>query len=121
MISTREMREEIGLQRREMVRGHRDVGLAPPDGVGGFGILDDELVLGAAAGVLARRDDERAILGKQAFAVAAGLFDKLRGGPVRGHIRFRLDRHIADHNLGHCLRLSIARRRRCIPMQCLAR
>src|SRR3546814_10640693 len=44
-VATREMREEIFLQRGEMRRRHRHIGLAPPDRVGGLRILDDELVL----------------------------------------------------------------------------
>src|SRR3546814_8212102 len=54
-----EVREEIGLQCREMIGGHRHVGLAPPDRVTRLVVLDDELVLGAASGVLAGRDDEQ--------------------------------------------------------------
>src|SRR3546814_9560349 len=65
-----EVREEIGLQCREMIGGHRHVGLAPPDRVTRLVVLDDELVLGAASGVLAGRDDERAVLGKPPFIVA---------------------------------------------------
>src|SRR3546814_1566916 len=68
-VATREMREEIFLQRGEMRRRHRHIGLAPPDSVGGLRILDDELVLGAAAGVLAGGDDEWTVLGQQSFAV----------------------------------------------------
>src|SRR3546814_13532035 len=65
-----EVREEIGLERREMIGGHRHVGLAPPDRVRGLGILDDELVLRAAPRLHAGRDDERAVLGQPAFIVA---------------------------------------------------
>src|SRR3546814_13401572 len=46
-----EMREEIGLERREMIGGHRDIGLAPPARVTRLVVLADELVLGAASGV----------------------------------------------------------------------
>src|SRR5690606_28145128 len=71
-------------------------------------ILDDKLVLGAAAGVLARLDDERAVLGEQALAMAHRLLDQRRRAPVFGDIRFRLDAVAADHNLGHSLRLSLS-------------
>src|SRR3546814_2614207 len=86
-ISAAQMGEEIGLQGRELIGSHRNIGLAPPDGVASLIILNDELVLGAAAGVLAGRDDERAILGEQAFAMAQRILDQSRGAPVFGHIR----------------------------------
>ncbi len=102
-----EVREEIGLERREMIGGHGDVRLAPPDGVGGLGVLNDELVLGAAPRVLARLDDKRAVLGEPAFAVAHRVLDQRRRAPVFGHLRLRLDAVAAEHNLGHLLRLSL--------------
>src|SRR3546814_20352606 len=61
-VATREMREEIFLQRGEMRRRHRHIGLAPPDSVGGLRILDAELVLGAAAGVLAGGEDRKSVV-----------------------------------------------------------
>src|SRR3546814_2434724 len=91
-VATREMREEIFLQRGEMRRRHRHIGLAPPDSVGGLRILDDELVLGAAAGVLAGGDDEWTVLGQQSFAVTDRFLDQPRRTPVFSHIRLRLDR-----------------------------
>ena len=45
----------------------------------GLGIADDELVLGAAAGVLAGLDDQRAVLGEQALAAAHRMLDQRRG------------------------------------------
>jgi hypothetical protein len=74
-----------------MIGGHRDIGLAPPDGIARFIVLDDELVLGAAPGVLAGFDDERAILGEQAFAMAKRILNEPRRAPVFGYIRLRLD------------------------------
>ena len=41
-------------------------------------ILDGELVLRAAAGVLAGANHQRAVLGKQAFAAANGMLDQRR-------------------------------------------
>src|SRR5690606_27339300 len=67
-----EIGEEIGLERREMIRGHRHVGLAPPDGVARLIVLDNELVLGAAAGVLACRDNKWAVLRQESLAVTHG-------------------------------------------------
>src|SRR3546814_7086477 len=83
-VATREMREEIFLQRGEMRRRHRHIGLAPPDSVGGLRILDDELVLGAAAGVLAGGDDEWTVLGQQSFAVTDRFLDQPQIG--RAHV-----------------------------------
>ena len=44
--------------------------------------LDDELVLGRAAGVLAGPDDERAVGRDEALAVADGVLVQLGGGQV---------------------------------------
>src|SRR5690606_24422277 len=44
--------EEIGLESGKMVGGHRNIGLAPPDGVARLFVLNNELVLGAATRVL---------------------------------------------------------------------
>ena len=74
--------EEIVLQCREMLRRHRDIGVAPPDRVFGFGVADDELVLGAAAGVLAGLDDQRAVLRQLALAIAHGRLDQRRGAEI---------------------------------------
>src|SRR3546814_15702340 len=92
---------------REMIVGHRHVGLAPADRVTRLVVLDDELVLCAASGVLAGRDDERAVLGKPPFIVSHRILDQRRRAPVFGHIRLRLDAVAADHNPGHLLRLSL--------------
>src|SRR3546814_11815070 len=104
------MREEIFLQRGEMRRRHRHIGLAPPDSVGGLRILDDELVLGAAAGVLAGGDDEWTVLGQQSFAVTDRFLDQPRRTPVFSHIRLRFDGPTADHHLGRYPGLSLVRR-----------
>ena len=71
--------EEVRLQRREMLRRHRDIGAAPPDRRFGLGIADDEFVLGRSAGMFAGLDDQRAVLGQYALAIADGRFDQ-RGG-----------------------------------------
>src|SRR3546814_6851342 len=92
------MREEIFLQRGEMRRRHRHIGLAPPDSVGGLRILDDELVLGAAAGVLAGGDDEWTVLGQQSFAVTDRFLDQPR--------RTRSEEHTSE--LQSLMRISYA-------------
>ena len=74
--------EEIGFERGEMAGLHALVGLAPPDRVFGFRIADDELVIGAAAGVRAGGDDERAILGQHALSIADGMFYQRGGGQI---------------------------------------
>ena len=74
--------EEILLQRGEMRRRHRHIGLAPPDGVLRLGILDDELVAGAAAGMLASLDDQRAVLGQNALAIGKRGLDQRRSAEV---------------------------------------
>ena len=65
-----------------MLGGHALVGLAPPHGVFGFGIADDELVLRTATGVLAGFDDQRTVLGELAFAAGDRMLDQLRGDQV---------------------------------------
>ena len=74
--------EEIRLERGEMFRSHAAIGLAPPHRRFGFGIADDELVLGAAAGMLAGLDDQRAVLRQYAFAVADRRLDQRRGAEI---------------------------------------
>ncbi len=74
--------EEVGLEVGEVLGGHRHVDLAPPHGVLGLGVADDELVLGRAAGVLAGLDHQRAVRGKVAFAVADRVLDQLCGAEV---------------------------------------
>ncbi len=59
--------EEIFLERGEMRRRHRGI-VVPPYGVFGFGVADDELVLRAAARVLARFDHQRTVLGTAPLA-----------------------------------------------------
>ena len=48
----------------------------PPDPVGGPGLLDDELVLGRAAGVGRGDGDECAVVGELSFAAAERVFDE---------------------------------------------
>ena len=59
--------DEIGEQRVEIGFRHLAV-VVPPHGVGGDSIVDDELVLGRAASVLAGLGDERAALGDHRLA-----------------------------------------------------
>src|SRR5690606_13363512 len=82
---------------------HRNIGLAPPDGVASLFVLNNELVLGAATRVLAGRDNERTVLGEEPFAMTHCFLDKLRCAPVFGHVRARLDGFATDHHLGHVL------------------
>src|SRR3546814_14105141 len=81
-------------------------------------VLDDELVLGAASGVLAGRDDERAVLGKPPFIVAHRILDQRRRAPVFGQLSLRPDGVAADHNLGPLIRLSFSTADLSITMQC---
>jgi hypothetical protein len=63
--------------RSETVEGIDGEGLvvvAPPDVLGDFGRLDDELVLRAAAGALAGEHSEGTALEELAFAAADGMF-----------------------------------------------
>ena len=62
--------------------GDRPVDRAPPDLVAARRLVDDELVLGRAAGVLAGADDERAVGRDEALAVADGVLVQLGGRQV---------------------------------------
>ena len=79
--------EEIVVQAIERVGVHRPVRLAPPDRVFADRVADDEAVVGAAPGVLAGADDQRAILGEQAFA-ARGPHARPSGAVVRFQCNF---------------------------------
>ena len=68
---------ELCLQGGEMVRGHGGI-VVPPDRRFGLGIADDELVVGGAARVLARGDDQGAVLGEHAFAAADRMLGQRR-------------------------------------------
>ena len=95
--------EEVFLERGEMRRSHRSI-VVPPHGVFGLGVADDELVLRAAARVLARLDHQRPVLGAASLAIGqrgrgqffrrevrvdgGGSLDALRGervGKRKGH------------------------------------
>ena len=52
--------------------------LLPPDPVGGAGLLDDELVLGGAAGVGRGDGGERAVIGELSFTAAERVLDERR-------------------------------------------
>ena len=79
--------EEVLLQRSKVFRRHGDVGLAPPDGILRLGILDDELVLGRTASVLAGGDDERAVNTQYAFSIAYCVLDERCRAQVRENFR----------------------------------
>ncbi len=103
-LLVREGGEEIRLQRREMVRGHRLV-VVPPDRAVGFGVADDELVVGRAAGMLAGPDHQRPVLCEQALAARDGVLDQGRraeipvqgGGRVDALVRQIERRHSGRH------------------------
>src|SRR5690606_14789077 len=54
----------------------------PPDRVLRFGVANDELVLGAAPGVLAGLDNQRPVLGQAALAIGQGLLDQGGGAEI---------------------------------------
>ena len=66
---------EIVEQQLEFFRRQAAV-LLPPDGLLGLRVDDDELVLGAAAGVRAGFGAERAAIDKRAFAVGDRMLDQ---------------------------------------------
>ena len=63
----------------------RPVAVAPPDVLPRRGLLDDELVPGGAAGVLARAHHQGPALGGPAFSPANDLLEQGRGGEVVIH------------------------------------
>ena len=84
--------EEILLQRGEMLRLHRSV-IVPPHRIFRLAIADDELVLGAATGVLAGFDHQRSVLGAAPFTV----FERRSGQLAR--IEIGVDRGIGGDAL----------------------
>ena len=66
----------------ERGRVHRLVAVIPPDHVIRQLVLDGELVLRAATGVLAGADDKRAVLGKQAFSATDRMLDERRSREI---------------------------------------
>ena len=78
-ILTRQRREEIGLERLEMLGRHRLVGFAPPDTGFGFRVANGEFVLRRTAGMRPCFNDQRAIGGKLAFTARHRGFDERRG------------------------------------------
>ena len=71
--------DEPGAQAVVVRLGDRPVDGAPPDLVVARRLVDDELVLRRAAGVLARPDDERAVGRDEALAMADGVLVQLGG------------------------------------------
>ena len=63
-----EIIDDAAVQAFEIGPFERPVDIAPPDSVGSRGILDDEFIVGRAAGMLARQSDQRTVGGKQRFA-----------------------------------------------------
>ena len=74
--------EEAGAEVGVVGLGDRAVDGAPPDLVVAGRLVDDELVLRRATGVLAGQDDERAVGGEEALAVADGVLVQLGGREV---------------------------------------
>ena len=70
--------DEAGAQALVVRLGDRPVDGAPPDLVVARRLVDDELVLGRATGVLAGPDDERAVGRDEALAVADGVLVRAR-------------------------------------------
>ncbi|KIU01019.1 hypothetical protein QU38_02720, partial [Staphylococcus aureus] len=92
-VASRQLCEEIGLQRGEMLGGHALVDIAPPDIVFGGRVADDELVLGRTAGVLAGGGDQRAVLRQLALAAAHRVLHERGGLEVPDNIGTRPDAH----------------------------
>ena len=82
LVLVRQRLEEIVVEAIECRRVHRLVAVVPPDDVLGESVLDGKLVLRASAGVLAGSDDQRPVLGEQAFAAANRMLHQRRGGEV---------------------------------------
>src|SRR5207302_6433866 len=72
----------LGVDLVEFLLWERLVDLAPPDAVGGGGVLDDELVAGGAAGVLAGGDHQCAPRGDLALAAPDRFLEEDRHGKV---------------------------------------
>src|SRR5215813_1223642 len=73
--------KKILVQQFELGRGQLAV-LFPPDGLFGVLVADDELVLGAAAGVDAGFGAQRAALDQMGFAVGKRMFVKRSFGQI---------------------------------------
>ena len=69
-----QMRDDVAPQHVKLRRIDRLVDLAPPYLRVARRLLDDELVVGRAAGMRAGAADERAVLGKDAFLATDGMF-----------------------------------------------
>ena len=78
----RGVRDQTGPEAVVVRLGDRSVDAAPPDLVVARGLVDDELVLGRAAGVLAGADDQRPVGRDEALAVADGVLVELGGRQV---------------------------------------
>ncbi|PAV92984.1 hypothetical protein WR25_13337 [Diploscapter pachys] len=91
MFLASQRRQEVGLERGEMLRRHRLVRLAPPDGAVGFGIANDELVLRGPAGVGAGFDDQGSVGAELALAARDGGLDQPRRHQVPMQVGARFD------------------------------
>ena len=78
-VPRRGVGDQAGAQAVVVGLGDRPVDGAPPDLVAARRLVDDELVLGRAAGVLAGPDDERTVGRDEALAVADGVLVQLGG------------------------------------------
>ena len=81
-LLVRDVLHEAGAEPVVVLLADLVVDLAPPDLVLAPRLADDELVLGRAAGVLAGADDERALGGDDALAVADRALVELGDGQV---------------------------------------
>jgi hypothetical protein len=77
-----EIGAHLGGQSGELIRGQLLIDLAPPDRLGRFGLIDHELVLHRAAGVLAGDRDEGAVRGQPALPAPKRLGDQDRSRQV---------------------------------------
>ena len=77
-IPAAQRRNEIGLQRGKMLWRHRCVGLAPPHGIFGLFIADDEFILGGTPGASACCYDQRPVCCEDALAIPYGVLNKRR-------------------------------------------
>ena len=79
----------VRLEALELLGRDRLVHLAPPDLIGGLGLLDEELVVGAAAGMRRRHGAERPSPGRHdPFAPAEGVLVELRRRQIPVHTLF---------------------------------
>src|SRR3569623_2421971 len=79
--------QEIIVKPVERRRVHRLIAVVPPDHVLGEGVLDRELVLGAAAGVLAGSDNEGSIFRQESLAAANSMLNERSSREIPEYLR----------------------------------